>query len=192
MQQVAQVPGEHLHCSIFRGLPKSKAQVCAHAATTTPAQRLGVLFAHLTQPCQPSPERSRVGLHIDLFEIPWRVGCSDRFPDKVRGLPPFILKLTMNITTDQLEAPTAIRTDLGAIFVSLELSRSSWLITSLSPGGGEKMSKACGAWRRCERAAEALFATQGEGAGTDGEGLPADRHSGSWARWLLDRSGAAK
>jgi hypothetical protein len=33
---------------------------------------------------------------------------------------------------------TAIRTDLGAIFVSLELSRSSWLITSLSPGGGEK------------------------------------------------------
>ena len=47
----------------------------------------------------------------------------------------------MNITTDQPEAPTAIRTDLGAIFVSLELSRSSWLITSLSPGGGEKMSK---------------------------------------------------
>ena len=39
------------------------------------------------------------------------------------------------------EAPTAIRTDLGAIFVSLELSRSKWLITSLSPGGGEKMSK---------------------------------------------------
>jgi transposase len=35
----------------------------------------------------------------------------------------------------------AIRTDLGAIFVSLELSRSVWLITSLSPGGGEKMSK---------------------------------------------------
>jgi transposase len=35
----------------------------------------------------------------------------------------------------------AIRTDLGAIFVSLELSRSVWLITSLSPGAGEKMSK---------------------------------------------------
>jgi len=35
----------------------------------------------------------------------------------------------------------AIRTDLGAIFVSLELSRRAWLITSLSPGGGEKMSK---------------------------------------------------
>src|SRR5215218_6232869 len=35
----------------------------------------------------------------------------------------------------------AIRTDLGAIFVSMELSRSLWLITSLSPGAGEKMSK---------------------------------------------------
>src|ERR1700716_103710 len=39
------------------------------------------------------------------------------------------------------EEPTAIRTNLGAIFVSLELSRSTWLITSLSPGGGERMSK---------------------------------------------------
>jgi hypothetical protein len=39
------------------------------------------------------------------------------------------------------EAPSAIHTDRGAIFVSLELSRSTWLITSLSPGGGEKLSK---------------------------------------------------
>ncbi len=38
-------------------------------------------------------------------------------------------------------AQAAIRTDLGAIFVSLELSRRVWLITSLSPGAGEKMSK---------------------------------------------------
>jgi hypothetical protein len=37
-------------------------------------------------------------------------------------------------------AQAAIRTDLGAIFVPLELSRRSWLITFLSPGGGEKMS----------------------------------------------------
>ncbi|MGX5851925.1 IS110 family transposase, partial [Mesorhizobium sp. PL10] len=37
--------------------------------------------------------------------------------------------------------PTTIRTDPGAIFVSLELSRSTWLITSLSPGNGGKMSK---------------------------------------------------
>ena len=39
------------------------------------------------------------------------------------------------------DEPTAIRTNLDAIFVSLELSRSTWLITSVSPGGGEKMSK---------------------------------------------------
>ena len=47
----------------------------------------------------------------------------------------------MQTVADRPEAPTAIRTDLGAIFVSLELSRSKWLITSLSPDGGEKMSK---------------------------------------------------
>src|SRR5579859_11355 len=41
-------------------------------------------------------------------------------------------------TTDAL--PT-IRTDLGAIFISSELSRSKWLITSFSPGAAEKMSK---------------------------------------------------
>jgi transposase len=47
----------------------------------------------------------------------------------------------MQTGPDQAEAASAIRSDLGAIFVSLELSRSSWLITSLAPGGGEKMSK---------------------------------------------------
>jgi transposase len=47
----------------------------------------------------------------------------------------------MQTLADRSEAPSAIRHDLGAIFVSLELSRSTWLITSLSPGGGEKMSK---------------------------------------------------
>ena len=36
---------------------------------------------------------------------------------------------------------TTIRSDICAIFVSLELSRSTWLITSLSPGCREKMSK---------------------------------------------------
>jgi transposase len=47
----------------------------------------------------------------------------------------------MQVAADRRQTPTAIRTDLGAIFVSLELSRSTWLITSLSPAGGEKMSK---------------------------------------------------
>jgi transposase len=39
-----------------------------------------------------------------------------------------------------LDGLAAIRTHIGAIFVSLELSRSIWLVTSLSPGKGEKMS----------------------------------------------------
>jgi len=34
-----------------------------------------------------------------------------------------------------------ISTQLNAIFVSLELSRSTWLVTSLSPGNGERMSR---------------------------------------------------
>jgi len=38
-------------------------------------------------------------------------------------------------------AATTIGSDLCAIFISLELSRSTWLVTSLSPGHGEKMSK---------------------------------------------------
>lgn len=35
----------------------------------------------------------------------------------------------------------AIQTNLAAIFVSMELSRSTWLITTLLPMNGEKMSK---------------------------------------------------
>ncbi len=77
--------------------------------------------------------------HSPAFKIPWGVD-SNRRSDRVRLLPP-TLEATMQTVTDRSEAPTAIRTDLGAIFVSLELSRSTWLITSLSPAGGEKMSK---------------------------------------------------
>jgi transposase len=47
----------------------------------------------------------------------------------------------MHSIDERQEKPIAIRTDLGAIVISLELSRSIWLITSVSPGGGEKMSK---------------------------------------------------
>jgi len=42
---------------------------------------------------------------------------------------------------DLPRTPNVSRTDLGAIFVSLELSRATWLVTSLLPGGGEKMSR---------------------------------------------------
>src|SRR5260370_36101980 len=73
-----------------------------------------------------------------LFEIPWRLD-SDRRSVRVRSLNPPTLETTMQVVADRAAASTAIQTDLRAI--SLELSRSTWLITSLSPGGGEKMSK---------------------------------------------------
>jgi transposase len=47
----------------------------------------------------------------------------------------------MIFAPDLTDAAEAVSTDLGAIFVSLELSRASWLLTSLSPGGGERMSR---------------------------------------------------
>src|ERR1700760_3365259 len=58
----------------------------------------------------------------------------------MRSLPP-TLEATMQDVADQSAAPTTIGADLCAIFVSLELSRSTWLVTSLWPGRGEKMSK---------------------------------------------------
>ncbi len=41
----------------------------------------------------------------------------------------------------QSEPSATIRYELGAIFVSMELSQSRWLVTSLSPGDGERMSR---------------------------------------------------
>ncbi len=46
----------------------------------------------------------------------------------------------MPMTADQTQAQTATLIDLGTIFVSLELSKSAWLVTALSPGS-EKMSR---------------------------------------------------
>ena len=45
------------------------------------------------------------------------------------------------MSLDPHEDRAAIQTHIGAIFISLELSRSKWLVTSLAPGGGQKMSK---------------------------------------------------
>jgi transposase len=44
------------------------------------------------------------------------------------------------MTAEPSSTPAAIRVDRAAIFVSLELSKSTWLVTSLSPGS-EKMSR---------------------------------------------------
>src|SRR5256885_13405218 len=77
-------------------------------------------------------------------------------------------------------AQAAIRTDLGAIFVSMELSRRAWLVTSLSPGAGEKMSKH-------SVPASDVFGllpvrrAQAQGCGADRLGLPDYRHHNSLA-----------
>jgi transposase len=55
-------------------------------------------------------------------------------------LKPLNLETTM-LLDHPSDGLTAIRTHIAAIFVSLELSRSTWLVTSLSPGKGEKMSR---------------------------------------------------
>lgn len=47
----------------------------------------------------------------------------------------------MPVAVTKAEAPAAIQVNLAAIFVSLELSLSKWLVTSLSPGASEKMSR---------------------------------------------------
>jgi transposase len=44
------------------------------------------------------------------------------------------------MSLDPHERPAAIQRHIGAIFISLELSRSKWLITSLVPGG-QRMSR---------------------------------------------------
>ena len=54
---------------------------------------------------------------------------SDRRSGRVRLRSP-TLETAMQIIADRPEAPSTIRSDLGAIFISLELSRSTWLITS--------------------------------------------------------------
>src|SRR5271166_3280349 len=66
---------------------------------------------------------------------------SDRRARQSEVAKPPTLETTMLVAADRTDASTAIQTDLPAIFASLELSRSTWLITSLSPGAGEKMSK---------------------------------------------------
>src|SRR2546429_2236887 len=106
-----------------------------HAALSPPT-RFAFSFMRLltisATSCEPWRRRTRSRSHGDVD--------SARRSGRVRLRPP-TLETTMQTAADRPEAPNAIRSDLAAIFVSLELSRSTWLITSLSPDGGEKMSK---------------------------------------------------
>ena len=86
-----------------RGFPCCVRFPCVHAAATTPVQRLGVLIAHLTQPCQPSPEgspgrpahrpfrgllgvHSRCGLHTRAVTV-FRDPLSEGFRHFVTSMP---------------------------------------------------------------------------------------------------------
>jgi transposase len=75
------------------------------------------------------------------FKIPWAVDRDRRSGSVGLLRHPSAQETAMNKPSPAIIMPAAIRTDLGAIFVSLELSRSRWIVTSLSPGGAEKMSK---------------------------------------------------
>src|ERR1700757_1259142 len=90
-------------------------------------RRIGRVRLSISSPSvRPSPFCRRVGIRISTFEIPWRLD-SDRRSDRVRLLNPPTLETTMQVVADRAAAPTAIQTDLHPIFVSLELSRSTWL-----------------------------------------------------------------
>src|SRR6266705_3188633 len=102
---------------------------------------MGVLLAQDHPAVSAFPERGIGSACTSSFSRSHGRLDSDRRSDRVGLLNPPTLETTMQIVADRAAARTAIQTDLRAIFVSLELSRSTWLITSLSPGGGEKMSK---------------------------------------------------
>jgi hypothetical protein len=78
---------------------------CVHAAATTPVQRMGVVFARIAQPCQPSPVprpdrpahrpfrgllsvHSRCGLHTRTVTV-----CRNRYPKASdTSSPPCLLR----------------------------------------------------------------------------------------------------
>ena len=92
----------------------------------------------------------------------------------------------MQFVADQSVTPTTIGADLCAIFVSLELSRSTWLATSLSPGRGEKMSKHSVSAGDIAALLARFSEAQEESVRADRKILPNCRHSRSGAGRLLD------
>ena len=93
----------------------------------------------------------------------------------------------MSVRDHQGQEQSAIRTDLGAIFVSLELSSiRTWLITSLSPGAGEKMSKHAVVAGDVAGLLQRFAELKRKACGADRAGLPDHCHPGSRSGRLLD------
>lgn len=52
-----------------------------------------------------------------------------------------VKEAAMNTQVHQHKSHVIAHDEVSAIFISLELSKSTWLVTSISPGAGEKMSR---------------------------------------------------
>src|SRR5215213_4817093 len=86
---------------------------------------------------------------------------------------------------------TAIRTDLGAIFVSIELSRRALADhVPIAWSWGEDV-QTLGSGERCVWAAASVCGTPAQSCGADRPGLPDHCHPGGRPRRLLDPPGAA-
>lgn len=83
-----------------------------------------------------------------------------------------------------------VQSELAAIFISLELSRSSWVVTSLSPGAGERMSRIQLAAGDMGALKEKVLPTAIEVPCALEAGLPIGRNSGSGSRRLFSPSWA--
>ena len=86
----------------------------------------------------------------------------------------------MQAGADQPQAPAAIRTGLGVIFVALELRRSTFLITALSPGGGSALSNSRRG-RGCERGRPFRSSSSRKLAATDSGSILCSRRKQSKA-----------
>jgi len=100
----------------------------------------------------------------------------------------------MPLAVTKAEAPAAIRIELAAIFVSLELSLSKWLVTSLSPGTGEKMSKYVVAGGDVPGLLDCLADLQRKAKARTGQDFPIiSIHEGGldgfWIHRILEREG---
>ena len=124
-------------------------------------------------------------------KIPWGVDSGRLWEqtEVVNPLNPWRRPMSLD---HRCEEPTAIRSNVGAIFVSLELSRSTWLITSLSPGSGEKMSKYGILAGDLAALLCAILGAGAEGVRADGKILFNRRHSGGGTGTFLDPSRTAK
>ena len=99
----------------------------------------------------------------------------------------------MPAATSVSERPAVIRVDLGAIFVSLELSRK-WLITSLVAGRRGEDVEARGRGRRPGGAVGSVREAEGEGAGEHGPsyrivGIQEAGLDGFWIHRALENEG---